>query len=77
MKKSTRLLAVTLLTLSLSGCFLTKIVTVPVRVIGAAGNAVGAVVSVIPVVGNSANEALYDADGAINDIADKIDKIPI
>jgi len=68
---------IVLLTAILSGCFLTKIVTVPMRIVGAAGNMVGAVVSIIPVVGNSVNDALYKADGSINDLADEIDKTPI
>jgi hypothetical protein len=77
MKKTTKFLLVILVTGMLSGCFLTKIATVPLRVIGAAGNVVGAVVSIIPVVGNTANAALYKADGAINGVADNIDKVPI
>lgn len=48
---------------SLSGCFLTKIITVPMRV-------VGAVVSIVPVVGNTADESIDFA-------ADAIDKLPI
>jgi len=47
----------------LSGCFLTKIVTVPMR-IG------GAVISVIPVVGNSAHDAVDQA-------AEVVDEIPL
>ena len=58
----------TLLTLSLvflfiSGCVLTKVVTVPMRV-------TGAVVSVIPVVGDG-------IDNALGASADVIDAIPI
>ncbi len=48
---------------SLSGCFLTKIVTVPMR-IG------GAIVSVVPVVGQGVGDA-------IDEVADTIDTIPI
>lgn len=77
MKKTTKLLLVALLASVLSGCFLTKIATVPLRVIGAAGVVVGAAVSIFPVVGNTANAALYKADGAINTVADSIDKVPI
>ena len=73
----TQMILVALLTGVLSGCFLTKIVTVPMRVIGAAGNVIGSVVSIIPVVGNTANTALYKADGSINEVADNIDKVPI
>ena len=47
----------------LSGCVLTKVVTVPMRV-------VGAVVSVIPVVGES-------ADDAIDAAASTVDKVPL
>lgn len=49
--------------LSLAGCLLTKIVTVPMRV-------TGAVVSIVPVVGNT-------ADGAVDKAADIIDEVPI
>lgn len=45
-----------------SGCFLTKIVTVPMRL-------VGAVVSIVPIVGNT-------GDGAIDEAADIVDKLP-
>ena len=47
---------------SLSGCFLTKVVTVPMRIVGAA-------ISIVPVVGNI-------ADGAIDTAADTVDKLP-
>jgi len=47
----------------LGGCVLTKIVTVPMRVTGAA-------ISIIPVAGNTADEA-------IDKVADTIDKVPI
>jgi len=47
----------------LSGCVLTKLITVPMRVSGA-------VISIIPVVGNV-------ADDAIDETADIIDKVPI
>ena len=49
--------------LSLSGCFLTKVVTVPMRV-------VGAVVSVVPVVGDAIDES-------IEVVADAVDDIPL
>ena len=39
------------LTMSLSGCFLTKVVTTPMRVVGATASVVGAVVSIVPVAG--------------------------
>ena len=47
----------------LNGCVLTKILTVPMR-LG------GAVISIIPVLGNSAHDSI---DGA----AETVDKIPI
>jgi hypothetical protein len=47
----------------LSGCVLTKLVTVPMRV-------GGAVISIIPVVGNPIDDSIYSA-------ADTVDKVPI
>jgi len=47
----------------LQGCFLTKVVSVPMRV-------GGAVVSIVPVVGNSAHDAIDTA-------ADFVDDAPI
>ncbi len=47
----------------LSGCVLTKLVTVPMRV-------VGAVISIVPVAGNSVHDTI---DGA----ADVVDDVPI
>lgn len=49
--------------LLLSGCVLTKIVTVPMRV-------GGAVISVIPIAGNTAHDVIDKA-------ADTIDKVPL
>ena len=49
--------------LLLNGCVLTKIVTVPMRV-------GGAIISVVPIAGNTANDA-------INKAADTVDKIPL
>ena len=67
MKKSTKALINLLLALtiscSFSGCFLTKLLTVPMRVVGAA-------TSIIPVVGNSTHDAI---DGA----AEMVDEVPI
>lgn len=77
MKKTRNLLLMTLLAAFLSGCVLTKLGTVPLRIIGAAGVVVGAVVSIVPVVGNSANSALLKGDSAINELADNLDNIPI
>lgn len=52
-----------LLSCSLSGCFLTKVVTVPLRV-------TGGIISVIPMAGNIIDEGLDSA-------ADIIDEVPI
>ena len=58
-----KLLVFALISLYLSGCVLTKVVTVPMRV-------TGAVISVIPVVGDVIDEVLGQT-------ADVIDAIPI
>ena len=58
-----KLLVFVLISLYLSGCVLTKVVTVPIRV-------TGSVISVIPVVGDSIDEVLDQS-------ADIIDAIPI
>ena len=58
-----RLISLTDLIVFLSGCVFTKVVTVPLRV-------TGAVVSVIPVVGDGGNNVLDTS-------ADVIDAIPI
>ena len=58
-----KLTSLLLVLLFLSSCILTKIVTVPIRV-------TGAVISVIPVVGES-------VDTVIDQTADAIDLIPI
>ena len=50
-------------TFLLSGCFLTKLVTVPMRV-------VGAVTSIVPVAGDAAH-------GVIDEAADAVDKLPL
>ncbi|MGB2246207.1 MAG: DUF6726 family protein [Alcanivorax sediminis] len=77
MKIVFRLAAVALLSAVLSGCFLTKLATTPMRIVGAAGSVVGAALSIIPVAGNAADEALEKVDGAIDTTADSIDKIPL
>jgi hypothetical protein len=77
MKTMTRIAVVALLTSLLSGCFLTKIVTTPMRLVGAAGSVVGAAVSILPVTGNVADESLEKVDAAIDKTADSIDDIPI
>jgi hypothetical protein len=61
--KFIKLLLLLLLAVQLSGCFLTKVVTVPMRV-------GGALISIVPVVGNT-------ADDAVDKAADTIDEIPI
>ena len=58
-----RLIAISLLIVFLSSCVFTKVVTVPMRV-------TGAVVSVIPIVGDGFNSVLGTS-------ADVIDAIPI
>ncbi len=62
MKIVTLLLILATLTM-LSGCILTKLVSMPTRV-------VGAVISIVPVVGNTAHDA-------IDEVADIIDELPI
>ena len=58
-----RLVLLLALLMHLSGCLLTKVATVPMRV-------TGAVISVVPVVGNSADHMI---DGA----ADIVDELPL
>jgi hypothetical protein len=62
MKSFSILLLLILLPL-LSGCFFTKIVTVPMRM-------GGAVISVLPVVGNTAHDAIDKA-------AEIVDEVPL
>lgn len=59
----TKLLLLLFLACQLGGCVLTKAVTVPMRV-------GGALISVVPAVGNT-------ADDAVDKAADTVDKIPI
>lgn len=61
--KLVRIFVLLAMTLFLSGCVLTKIVTVPMRVSGA-------VISIVPVLGNPAHDSI---DGA----AETVDKVPI
>ena len=64
MKKRLPLLAAALLMAGFAGgCALTKVATVPMRV-------VGAVASIVPAVGNT-------ADDADDKVADKMDEFPI
>ena len=58
-----RVLLLFVLLVHLSGCLLTKVATVPMRM-------TGAVISVVPVVGNSADDMI---DGA----ADMVDEVPL
>lgn len=60
-KYAVRLAVVGLLAFSLSGCFLTKIVTVPMRV-------VGAFVSIVPVAGNKVNTVIQTAADTVDDV---------
>ena len=61
--KFMKLIMLLIAAMYLSGCVLTKILTVPMRVAGAA-------ISIIPVAGNVADEGIDEA-------ADAIDKVPI
>jgi hypothetical protein len=63
MKNIIRCLTFCVLALMLNGCFLTKLVTVPMRV-------GGAIVSIIPGVGDVAHDA-------IDETADVVDKAPL
>ena len=58
-----KLITLSLAALTLQGCVLTKVATVPMRV-------GGAIISVVPVVGDPIDES-------IDTVADGIDKIPI
>jgi hypothetical protein len=58
-----RLLLTLVFLMHLSGCLLTKVATVPMRV-------TGAIISVVPVVGNS-------ADDMIDKAADIVDEVPL
>jgi len=56
-----RLSGLVLITLLLQGCVLTKLVSVPMRV-------TGAVLSIIPVVGNTAHDGIDEAAEIVDDI---------
>jgi len=58
-----KMLLIVCLLFLLSGCFFTKVVSVPMRV-------GGAVISIIPVVGNTAHDGIDEA-------ADIVDEVPI
>ena len=76
-KKLWRGVVLVALVSSLSGCLLTKLVTMPMRVVGASAALVGAVISVVPVVGDSVDEALEAVDTGIDTAADSVDKVPL
>ncbi len=63
MTRFARLLVLLVALLLLNGCVLTKILTVPMRV-------TGAVISIIPVAGNTAHDAIDKA-------AEIVDEVPI
>jgi Family of unknown function (DUF6726) len=58
---SLRLFVLLIALLPLNGCILTKVVTVPMR-LG------GAVISIIPAVGNSAHDAIDEAAEIVDDV---------
>lgn len=60
-KTLVRMVAVAALASTLSGCFLTKVVSVPMRV-------VGSVISIVPVAGNTANDVIQGAANTVDDI---------
>lgn len=72
-----RLTALALLVTALSGCFLTKIVTTPMRLVGSAGTVVGSALSILPLVGNPINDSFREINTAIDKVADGVDDIPI
>ena len=59
--KFIKIILILLISISLSGCVLTKLVTVPMR-IG------GAIISIIPVAGNTAHDAIDKAADEVDDI---------
>jgi hypothetical protein len=56
-----RFLFIMALALHLSGCVLTKTVTVPMRL-------VGAVISIVPVAGNTVHDVVDEAADTVDDI---------
>ncbi len=76
-KTMTRAVVLALMATLLSGCFLTKLVTVPMRVVGSAVSLTGALVSIVPVVGNTADAALEKVDATIDTTADTVDEVPL
>ena len=73
----TRVAVVGLLVSMLSGCLLTKLVTVPMRLVGSTASVVGAVVSIVPVVGNTADATIEKVDTIIDTTADTVDAVPL
>ena len=61
MKRLTLVSALTAALLFSSGCYATKIVSVPLRVVGAA-------TSVVPFVGNTTHDAIDTAADAVDDV---------
>ena len=59
--KCMKLIIVLLAALLLNGCVLTKLITVPMRV-------GGAIISIIPVAGNTAHDAIDKAAETVDDI---------
>jgi hypothetical protein len=59
--KRLSLLAALLLSISTSGCYATKLVSVPMRL-------VGAVASAVPVVGNTAHNVIDEAAEVVDDL---------
>lgn len=76
-KNVIRIAAVIALTTALSGCFLTKVVTTPMRIVGGTISLVGDVVSIVPGVGNTVDATLDKANVAIDTAADTVDDIPL
>jgi hypothetical protein len=72
-----QLTVLALLSALLSGCFLTKLVSTPMRVVGAGVAGVGAVVSIVPVVGNTADAFIEKGDAFIDTAADTLDEVPL
>lgn len=77
MKQISRMAILAVLASLLSGCFLTKLVSTPMRVVGATASVAGSALSIFPVVGNEADAALEKVDGVIDTAADRIDDVPI
>ena len=77
MKSITRITVVALLISLLSGCVLTKLATTPMRLVGSAGTVIGSTLSIIPVVGNPINDTFREMNTAIDQVADRIDEIPL